>query len=926
MDSTWKQAVKGIGKYIMPRIPCPDSQTLESLLSGRLPYPQLERLAQHLEGCSDCSHKAAQLSIDDALVSTLSSSVAVAPDPDQSRINNLIQTLCRNKSFVSFSEKDGTSLNSLWEVKNALLAHNRIEALGQIGSYSVQTRLGAGGMGEVYLARQKRPDRAVALKIFRARTRKEGERLVRFEAEAEVAARLRHPNIVQVYEAGEQGEIAFIAMELVEGESLAARLARAVLTPRESTILLSRLARAVHFAHVNGVVHRDLKPSNILLECDGTPKLSDFGLAKDMGNDCGNQTQTGELLGTPAYMAPEQASDGKSVGPATDIYGLGAILYECLTGRPPFKGTSVLATLDQIRAQEPIPPGRLQQGIPRDLQTICLKCLEKAPDKRYSSASDLAEDLDRFLHGDPIKARPIGLARRGMKWARRRPTIAGLSAISCLLTLAVGSLVAIYTARLHTEVERANTNADAARHQHNRAMANYTMARETIRKILGRLTELRTGEIPRLRELQRSQMEDALVYFEGVLGGLDDSDPEIKLDAAVAESEAGIIHFTMGQRDKAEADFLRAAAVLEQLPTEYRTRTECRIGLMTCYGHLPWFHPNEVEKNEGFLLKALTEAEEVVRANPMDSNGLDLLARTENSTGAFYLMTNQSDKVEKHFLRAIEIRKNLIAAHPESEKLQAELGEDLLNLGLHYHSIKEVEKATNTFRRAYEMLQPLVDKHPKDDDFGLSLAALCSNWGNLLQRTNPLNALEKCNRAVELADPALSREPQSVIARDRSLNAHGVRAEVLEKLGRMPESLRDWDRVIDLADDSTRPFYRVNRAVSMFRAGRAHQAVAEAHALATNPAISDDQRYNLACILAGSAGAWNEAMPLGHLASVAAAETHAVAAIGILHRLQTIGFFRRTGNTKYLFEDTDLASLRSRSDFQSLLAEMSKKP
>jgi tetratricopeptide (TPR) repeat protein len=475
-------------------------------------------------------------------------------------------------------------------------------------------------------------------------------------------------------------------------------------------------------------------------------------------------------------------------------------------------------------------------------------------------------------------------------------------------------------------VERANTNADAARHQHNRAMANYTIARETIRKILGRLTEQRTGEIPRLKELQRAQMEDALVYFEDVLGGLDDPDPEIKLDAAVAETEAGIIYFTMGQRDKAEAGFLRSAAVLEQLPADYRTRKECRIGLMTCYGHLPWFHPNQVEKNEGLLLKALIEAEEIIRSNPADSNGQDILARTENSTGAFYLMTNQSCKVEKHFLRAIEIRKSLIAAHPESEKLQAELGEDLLNRGVHYDSIKEVEKATNAFRRAYEMLRPLVDKHPKDDDYGLSLAALYSDWGNLLQKTDLPNALEKCNLAVELAEAALGREPQYFLPRDRSLNAHGVRAQVLEKLGRMPEALSDWDRVVNLAEDSTRPGYRVNRAVLMFKAGRAHRAVAEAHALAANPAISDDQRYNLACILAGSAGAWNEAMPLGQLASATAAETHAVAAIGILHRLQTTGFFRLTGNTKYLFEDTDLVSLRSRSDFQSLLADMSKKP
>jgi tetratricopeptide (TPR) repeat protein len=764
------------------------------------------------------------------------------------------------------------------------------------------------------------------LKILRARTRKEGERLVRFEAEAEVAARLRHPNIVQVYEAGEQDEIAYIAMELIRGESLAARLSRTLMAPGETATLLGILARAVHFAHSNGVVHRDLKPSNVLLEIDGTPKLSDFGLAKVLDDDGGNQTRTGELLGTPAYMAPEQTTNGKTVGPAADIYGLGTILYECLAGRAPFKGVSPLDILDQIRTQEPIPPGRLQQGIPRDLQTICLKCLEKAPGNRYSSAADLAEDLDRFLHGEPIAARPIGLVRRGMKWARRRPTIASLSAISCLLTLAIGSLVAIYTTRLHTEVERANTNADAARHQQNRAMANYTMARETIRKMLGRLTEQRTGEIPRLKELQRSQMEDALVYFEGVLGGLDDPDPEIQLDAAVAESEAGLIQYSIGQRDQAEKSFRRAATVMEALPPDYRLRRECRLGLVTCYTHFSELSRKQLEKSDGYLIKARTEAEEIVRSNPSDSESQDILARVENCLGAFYLLTDQMDRVEKQILRAVEIRKRLIAAHPENEKYRSELSEDLGNLGLHYDMVNQQEKAVSAFLWAEDLLRPLVEKHPGDDAYGLSLASVYINWGNLLQKTSPQAALEKCNQAIELSDAALLREPLSIVCQYRSLNAHGVRGEVLEKLGRLAEALNDWDKVVELADESIRPGYRINRLILMYRDGRNNQAVAEAHALASNPKLTDDNRYNLACVLAGSSSPLKNAMCLGTLASVTEAETRAITAIGLLRRLQSSGFFSLAGNTRYLAEDTDLAPLRSRSDFLSLLAGMAAKP
>jgi WD40 repeat protein len=249
--------------------------------------------------------------------------------------------------------------------------------------------------------------------------------LGRFRFEAEAIARLNHPNVVQIHEVGEQGGLPFLAMEYCDGGSLAKKLGGTPLPPREAARLLAALARAVQVAHDKGLVHRDLKPANVLLAADGTEKVTDFGLAKDLA--ASTATAPGAILGTPSYMAPELAGAGcGKVGPAADVYGLGAILYECLAGRPPFRGATPLDTLLQVREDEPVPPARLQRHVPRDLETICLKCLQKAPARRYASAGALADDLERFRRGEPVRARPVSAPVRAWRWCRREPALAAL--------------------------------------------------------------------------------------------------------------------------------------------------------------------------------------------------------------------------------------------------------------------------------------------------------------------------------------------------------------------------------------------------------------------------------------------------------------------------------------------------------------------
>jgi WD40 repeat protein len=299
--------------------------------------------------------------------------------------------------------------------------------LPRICGYEVQKVLGYGGMGVVYKAWHLRLNRPVALKMLLAGPCARPEQLERFQREAQAIARLRHPNIVQIYEVGDADGRPYFAMEFIEGGSLVDRFHNVPQPAHQVAALVATLAEAVHAAHQSGIVHRDLKPANILLTADGTPKVTDFGLARRL-EDNGGLTLSGAVLGTPSYMAPEQArGDKQAIGPATDVYALGAILYEGLTGRPPFHGETSTATLQQVVADEPVPPGRLNPQVPRDLTTICLKCLSKEPQRRYFSAADLAADLGRFLRNEPIRARPVGIPGRLFRWARRHPGPAALT-------------------------------------------------------------------------------------------------------------------------------------------------------------------------------------------------------------------------------------------------------------------------------------------------------------------------------------------------------------------------------------------------------------------------------------------------------------------------------------------------------------------
>jgi tetratricopeptide (TPR) repeat protein/tRNA A-37 threonylcarbamoyl transferase component Bud32 len=391
-----------------------------------------------------------------------------------------------------------------------------------VPGYDVLSVLGEGGMSTVYLARHLALKRQVALKVLRADRVADPERRYRVLAEAEAIARLQHPHIVQIFEVGEwrpPGQATpqpYLALEHLSGGSLGQVLhGQGVIKPAEAARLIAVLGRAVHVAHQAGIVHRDLKPSNVLFDLDGTPKVADFGLAKRLGRTDG-QTETGQVMGTPSYMAPEQARGlTKEIGPAADVYALGAILYEMLTWRPPFKAPTPAETLMQVLHEDPVPPSRLQSRIPRDLETICLKCLAKEPHRRYASAAALADDLGRYLAGETIRARRTPVWERGWKWARRRPAAAALVAIGLVASVALTGAFSYYNRSETRRLTGLRLESEDLlfRGRDGLARKDWASGRLALSKVLTkieaepRLADLRARAVDTLEQINRRQAD-----------------------------------------------------------------------------------------------------------------------------------------------------------------------------------------------------------------------------------------------------------------------------------------------------------------------------------------------------------------------------------------------------------------------------------
>jgi serine/threonine protein kinase/tetratricopeptide (TPR) repeat protein len=649
--------------------------------------------------------------------------------------------------------------------------------LPHVPGYEVLGELGRGGMGVVYKARHVRLDRVVALKMILAGAYAGAQECDRFRAEAQSAARLQHPHIVQIHEVGEHDGRPYLTLEFVDGGSLAQRLTGAPFPAAQAAPLVHCLARAVQHAHERGVVHRDLKPANILLTAEGVPKITDFGLARRLDGDAA-ETRTGAILGTPCYMAPEQAAGrAGAAGTPADVYGLGAILYELLTGRPPFLAATALETLELVRDQEPVPPRRLQPRVPRDLETICLKCLQKDPGKRYASAAELAQDLERFLSGRSVRARPTPRWERALKWARRRPAVAGLLAVSGLAAILLMVTLAVSNVMIRKEKERAEANYRAAevnrqiatdavnsyytavsedvllrepgQHQLRKQLLQYARdfyerfvkerqddpgARAELARALWRLANI-TSEV----DLDTRKATELLQEAEAIQEPLAHASPDVaplQSDLARTLHSMGALAYDRGDMEAADGAYQRARAIREELVHGNPEAAENQDGLaQTCHNLANLYRRlGKTDEALAALKQSLPLRQRLADRHPEVPSYQANLAVTHMLFGVLYSDRDQLMS-EKASQDARDLLVELVAAHPRISRYQHLLGETLQNLGILYHD-RQKDRAGACYEESLTIRKKLADENPQVIDYQSGLARthcsaglLCSSLG-----------------------------------------------------------------------------------------------------------------------------------------------------------------------------------------------------
>jgi tetratricopeptide (TPR) repeat protein len=733
----------------------------------------------------------------------------------------------------------------------------------RVPGYEILEELGRGGMGVVYKARHLALNRLVAMKMILHTANVYPVALARFQTEAEAVARLRHPNIVQIYEIGEANGCPFLALELVEGGNLNSKLDGTPQPPAEAGRLLELLARAVHHAHQQGIVHRDLKPGNILLAADGTPKITDFGLAKRLESDQ-SQTASEAILGTPTYMAPEQAAgNARLVGPAADLYALGAILYDLLTGRPPLRGTTVMDTLQLVLTSEPVAPRRLQPGIPLDLQTICLKCLSKLPSRRYASAEHLAEDLRRFLDGRPILARPTPAWERAWKWARRRPAEALLVAICTLGLVGIVAGMARYAEQQHelrlvaehdaemsreakqaAERERREVEArrtEAVRQQgllresneqtekaRQRAEDNFLQAQAAVTHLIDAARRRLPNE-PHTERLRKDLLDTALSFCKRFQNQERDN-AAVLLQAARTWRLVGDIQEAFGQAEPAVEAYEASEGLYEELRRSAPREEIYRSELAGTYLNLAVVQARLDE--DGAAECSLAQARKLLLALAQEFPKRDVhrrdLALCWNNEAILAQQRRDSPAALQAYEKALTLFEGLADKEKEEDLVQLEWARTLKNLGVLYQSGEQLERAQQFYRQALNRLDALVSRSPEVVAVRQERGQLAANYALLLTQRKKYDLAENvCLDAITLYEK-LARDFGS-LADCRHLLALNLmtRGEVRRYRDNLEGALTDLESARGVLErlrqeDPRRSSYAVELARTRNRLGRLH--------------------------------------------------------------------------------------------------------
>ena len=650
-----------------------------------------------------------------------------------------------------------------------------------IAGYDILGVLGRGAMGVVYKVNQRGLKLCFeALKMILAGEHASEQELSRFKIEAEAVARIQHPNIVQIYRVGEHEGLPYFSLEYVEGGTLAHKVKNEPLAPREAARIVGQLSAGIACAHLAGIIHRDLKPTNVLMAKDGTPKITDFGLAKRLEEDAG-RTASGAIMGTPNYMSPEQAEGrSKEVGPLADVYALGIVLYELLTGTVPFKAPTIVETLELVRTCEPVRPSYLQLNLPGDLETICLHCIEKDPKRRYAGAAALAEDLRRFLDNEPILARPVGRIERTWRWCRRNPRVAGLTTAIALALVGWAVSMTWLSVNLKWETDAKEEAKNQALRELTRANKEAELTNKTITSAINQYTEVaerslgllnaRTFIAQKLSPELSGLRDDILSVLRTIM-----LTEARELEASEASKSGMMLHHEaladvlkrLGQREEALKEYRRAFDLAEKATQEQLDSDKAKANLGVILLHLGEMHQElygEAQVARDFYEKGRKLRQDVAdhprSGDFTERDTKSQLAHYERLLGHADLALGDPKGARDHFDKLLALRTALWEETPGQLEARSYLVQAYVCDGISAWHLGEETASTNAFAKAVQIQEELVKERPNFADYKSDLADLFAQRGQAQRAQGKVAEAEGSYRkSLEAIQQALQGSP-----------------------------------------------------------------------------------------------------------------------------------------------------------------------